>query len=121
MHHDHCSKTLSEQLHAALTEHTFLHYQAGRLDGVPIGYRQGAADKTETNAASAEHAARVFYAMTAEDADWRHTAHALSEADGVTDARRQAGEWAARNCTYAGGPVDFWTGRPVSTEGRGTA
>ncbi|PWF82013.1 hypothetical protein [Kocuria rosea] len=117
MHHDHYSKTLSEQLHEALNECTFLHYQSGRLDGVPIGYRQGVTDTTETNEARAEHAARVFYAMTAEDAEWRHMAAAMNTAAEAAEARREAREWARKHCTYAGGPVNFLTGEPVRIGG----
>ncbi|MEX5260516.1 hypothetical protein [Kocuria sp. CPCC 205263] len=112
---------MSEQPHAALTECTFLHYQAGRLDGIALGYRQGVIDTAECNAARAEHAARVFYAMTVEDADCRRLTRAVGTFSEVVEARREAGEWARQHCTYVGGPVNFFTGRPVSAAGRGAA
>lgn len=118
MYFDHHTKALPDQAGLALTDPTFLHYRAGYLDGHAAGYCQGAAAEAENDTARAEHAARLFYAMTAEDADRRRLAQSAASAIDVAEARRQADEWARRNCAYPGGPVDFFTGRPLRTERR---
>lgn len=108
MHLDHHTKAPPNQ--PALTECTFTHYRAGYLDGC--------AAQAENDAARAEHAARRFYAMIAEDADRRRLTQSTTSAIDVAEARRQADEWARQHCTYPGGPLDFLTGRPLHAEGR---
>lgn len=110
MHLEHHTKAPPDQRGLALTECTFTHYRAGYFDGC--------AAMAENNATRAEHAARRFYAMTAEDADRRRLTRITASAIDVAEARRQADEWARQHCTYSGGPVDFLTGHPLRTERR---